>query len=159
MPIEKNDPASGKPWDPKTNELPSGSHGQGPGRSSLVVILAIAAVGVTGAALYAFIGYRGLRTRDRAGVPGEDSNAVGTPRAASPSAALARIRTVSVAPDRAETRTPLVTLRVGQGSDAHAVVVLGRPEASRELKDVQGARQAIFGARADPPGDPDRRPR
>ena len=71
MPIEKNDPASDKPWDPKTNELPSGSHRQRQGRSSLVVILAIAAVGVTGAALYAFIGYQGLRPRDRAGVPGD----------------------------------------------------------------------------------------
>ena len=144
MPIEKNDPASGKPWDPKTNELPSGSRRQRPGRSSLVVILAIAAVGVTGAALYVFIGYQGLRPRDRAGVPGDGSNAVGTPRAASQPAAAAPTRAVSVAPDKAETRTPLVTLRVGQGGDAHAVVVLGRPEASRELKDVQGARQAIL---------------
>ena len=86
MPIEKSDPVAGKPWDPKTNELPSGSHRQSPGRSSLVVILAIAAVGVTGAALYAFIGYPGLRPRDRAGVPGDGSNAVGARPPASPPA-------------------------------------------------------------------------
>lgn len=141
MPIEKNDPAFGGLWAPRPNELSGGSHRQSPGRSSLVVILLIAAVGVTGAALSAFIGFQVLRPRDRAGAPGDGSVAVGTPRAAS-QPALAR--TVSVAPDRAETRTPLVTLRVGQGSDSHAVVVLGRPEAGRGLKDVEGTRQAIL---------------
>ena len=102
-----------------------------------MTILAIAVIGVTGAALYAFIG-----TRDsgqyRAEVPGDGSNAVGTPPVASPpAAARGRIRTISVTPDKAEIRTPLVILRVGEGGDARPVVVLGRPEVSRDLKDVR----------------------
>ncbi len=154
-PIEPICPASGQPSDPDARETSSVPRRHRPGRSSLLAVLAIAAVGVACVAFYAVIRYGRLRA-DRVA---EASGGGPKPAAGQPAAPQPQGRAVSVAPDKAETRTPLVILRVGQGADARPVVALGRPEASESVKDIQGAPPGHPGARAGPPGHPDRRPR
>ena len=61
-----------------------------------------------------------------------------------PASAQDHPRTISVIPDKAEIRTPLVILSVGEGGNARPVVVLGRPEVSPQMKDREGSRQAIL---------------
>ncbi len=55
-------------------------------------------------------------------------------------------RTVSVALDKAETRTPLVLLRAGEDKEggARSVVALGRPVGGKDKADTQGTIQSIL---------------
>jgi tetratricopeptide (TPR) repeat protein len=96
-------------------------------------VLAIGAVGVGCVVFYAFLRYERLRADHTTESPGGPPN----PAVSAPAAPQAPPRTVSVAPDQAETHTPLVILRVGQGDGARTVVALGRPEATPDLKSLQ----------------------
>jgi tetratricopeptide (TPR) repeat protein len=140
MPIQKPSPARGKSSGPNARGSSSGPQRERAGRSSLLMVLAIAAVGVAGVASYAFIRHQGLPAQPAAQASGGGPRPVAAP----PAAAQAQVRAVSVAPDKAEIRTPLVILRVGGGADARPVVALGRPEVSRDMKDRQGTRQGIL---------------
>ncbi len=53
-------------------------------------------------------------------------------------------RAVSIAPDRAETRTPLVMFRAGMNGQVGPVVELGRPVGGRNKEDTLGTSQAIL---------------
>ncbi|MGC8638930.1 MAG: tetratricopeptide repeat protein [Isosphaeraceae bacterium] len=53
-------------------------------------------------------------------------------------------RAVSVAPDKAETRTRIVLLGAGQGDKARPVVVLGRPVGIKQGDDWQGTIQSML---------------
>ena len=68
------------------------------------------------------------------------------PPASGQKAALAPVvsRTVSVAPDDAETRTPLFLLRTGNEVDVIPVVALGRPVGGKNKEDTQGTIQGIL---------------
>ena len=143
--FKKNCLAGVRPSDPKLTESSSGPHRKSPGRASWVIILALAAISVAGVVFYAFIANHRLSSPPAAEAAGGSAQPVVTPPGASPPAsAQGQGRTISVAPDKAEIRTPLVILRVGEGGDARPVVALGRPEVSPEMKDRQGTRQGIL---------------
>jgi tetratricopeptide (TPR) repeat protein len=145
MRIKKISPTCVHPLDSKRTECSNGPQRKRPGWASWVTILALGALGVACVALYAFIGYQRLQAPLMARAAGAGAEPVATPpAAASPAPAQGRRRTVSVAPDKAEIRTPLVILRVGEERKARPVVALGRPEVSREMKDRQGVREGIL---------------
>ena len=140
-PIQVPLPARRKSSSPNAAQSPSGPHRGRPGHSSLWLVLAIAAAGVAGVGFYAYSGHPRTPTPTGAPATGGGPPSVMAP----PEPPRAQVRPVSVAPDKAETRTPLVTLRVGQGGDAHAVVVLGRPEATRDIERLHcGRARAIL---------------
>ncbi len=144
MPIRKTQPARGRSSGRNARESSSDQHRGPPGRASLLAALAIAAVGVAGAASYAFIRYPRLLVNRAAEASGGGTPPVTAPPAASPTDAQAAARPVSVAPDKAEILTPLAIIRVDGKADARPVVVLGRPEVSGDMKDRQGLRQGIL---------------
>ena len=141
MHFKKICPAGVRSSDPKLTESSSGPHRKNSGRASWVIVLALAAIGAAGVAFYAFVPSHRLQSLTVAEAAGGSAQPAMTPAAASsPASAEGQGRTVSVAPDKAETRTPLVTLRVGQGGDAHAVVVLGTPGSESGVEGRPGCR-------------------
>jgi tetratricopeptide (TPR) repeat protein len=151
-PLDKIRPACGQPVDPNARRSSLDQHRHRPrsGRATSVTILAVAALGVAVIAGYAFVRYTQLLTNMAAEAPGDGpqpaASGPAAPQAAAsgPAAPQAGGRTVSTAPDKAEIRTPLVILRVGEGAGVRPVVALGHPEVSRDMKDRQGTRQGIL---------------
>ena len=139
------DPAGIQPSFEKLTKTLSGPHRKRPGRAFGIAILALAAIGVAGGVFYVFVPSHRLRSASVAEASGGGEQAgAASPAASQPAPAQGQARTISVAPDKAEIRTPLLIFRVGEGGKAHPVVALARPEVSREMKDRQGTRQGIL---------------
>ena len=111
------------------------------GRASLLAVFAVAAIGVVGVAIYSVFAYRQILAR-AAAPPADAAPASGQNAAKAPGAG----RTVSVALDKAENRTPLVLLRADKDKEggARPVVALGRPVGGKDKADTQGTIQSIL---------------
>ena len=113
-------------------------------RRMFLTVLAIAMIGVVAMAIYAFARSRQVLARTMAVPPASPPPAAGLNAAKAPSVG----RSVSIAPDQAETRTPLVLYRAGteQGKEggARPVVALGRPVGGKNKSDTLGTIQSIL---------------
>ncbi len=144
-PIQVPLPARRKSSSPNAGQSPSGPHRGRPGHSSLWLFLAIAAAGVAGMGFYAYSGHPRTPTPTGAPATGGGPPSVMTP----PEPPRAQVRPVSVAPDKAEIRTPLVILRVGGEAGAPKPVVrAGMPgsDPGHERPDFAGRARASWTA-------------
>jgi tetratricopeptide (TPR) repeat protein len=110
------------------------------GRARFLTVLAVAMMGIVALGVYWFARSRQIQARTAA------ATAAGLPPATGQNTAKAPVagRAGSVAPDQAETRTPLVLLRAGKEGAARPVVALGRPVGGKNKRDTQGTIQSIL---------------
>ncbi len=114
------------------------------GRARMLTVLAVAMMGIVAMAIYWFARSQQIQALTASASPAGSPPAPGQNTARAPGPG----RTVSVAPDEAESRTPLVLIRAGKEAGkegaARPVVALGRPVGGKNKWDTQGTIQSIL---------------